>query len=247
MKEERQHQHRFPQLITVLCKAIDIKQTKPEQANTVDINQSIKSPSDSCSQCQICCLSFSVLSLNVQPCWARAYSSLCLCVMCVLCFMCICVFVYLRVFICLFVCACLSVSPHAIHQIPNVNVRLPTKNQLGFNEARTPCAPHWTLNTHCTNTAQSCNTQQNTKTTPKLLCSVLTVIIHAHCMLHTVDAASTKCTAETWPTAQCALVHLQNNNYTALDNKRTHCTHYVLDCFLSTHLMSAYCVNALAI
>ena len=141
MKEER-HQHRFPQLITLLCKAIDIKQTKPEQANTVDINQSIKSPSDSCSQCQICCLSFSVLSLNVQPCWARAYSSICLCVMCVLCFMCICVVVYLHIFICLFVCACLSVSPHAIHQIPNVNVRLPTKNQLGFNEARTPCAPH---------------------------------------------------------------------------------------------------------
>ena len=106
------------------------------------------------------------------------------------------------------VCVCRSVCvPPCPPPDPDVNVRLPTKNQLGFNEARTPCAPHWTLNTHCTN-------RQNTKTTPKLLCSVLTVIIHAHCMLHTVDAASTKCTAETWPTAQCALVHLQNNTYT---------------------------------
>ena len=33
-------------------------------------------------------------------------------------------------------------------------------------------------------------------------------------MLHTVDAANTHCTAETSPTAQRALVHLQNNTYT---------------------------------
>ena len=152
------------------------------------------------------------------------YLSLCLYVMCVLCFMCICVFVYLHVFICLFVCACLSVSPHAIHQIPNVNVRLPTKNQLGFNEARTPCAPHWTQNTHCTNTAQSCNTQQNTKTTPK------------QPLLQTVDAASTKCTAETWPTAQRALVHCKTITYTLHWIIKEHIAHIMCSTAFYRHI-----------
>ena len=149
MKEER-HQHRFPQLITLLCKAIDIKQTKPEQANTVDINQSIKSPSDSCSQCQICCLSFSVLSLNVQPCWARAYSSLCLYVMCVLCFMCICVFARIH----LSVCVCMSVCFPPCHPPdPQCKCASADKEPAGIQRsANTVCTTlntEHTLHKHC--------------------------------------------------------------------------------------------------
>ena len=100
MKEER-HQHRFPQLITLLCKAIDIKQTKPEQANTVDINQSIKSPSDSCSQCQTCCVSFSERPTMLG---SRLFISLFVCDVCIVFHVYLCICTYSSVCLCVHVC-----------------------------------------------------------------------------------------------------------------------------------------------
>ena len=184
MKEER-HQHRFPQLITLLCKAIDIKQTKPEQANTVDINQSIKSPSDSCSQCQICCLSFSVLSLNVQPCWARAYSSLCLYVMCVLCFMCICVFARIH----LSVCVCMSVCFPPCHPPdPQCKCASADKEPAGIQRsANTVCTTlntEHTLHKHCTIVQYSTEHKDNPKTTSAADCGCCKHKMHCRDLAH---------------------------------------------------------------
>ena len=147
------------------------------------------------------------------------------------------------------VCVCMSVCFPPCHPPdPQCKCASADKEPAGIQRsANTVCTTlntEHTLHKHCTIVQYSTEHKDNPKTA--LLCfnCYNTRTLHAsHCgcckhKMHCRDL--THCTA--------CIGELQNYHlHTALDNKRTHCTHYVLDCFLSTHLMSAYCVNALAI